>query len=57
MQFKEPALIDEFKKDLEKASSKEEEVEVFKTYDKAAELEGDEETRVKLNLIYSKGEW
>tara|TARA_B100000900_G_scaffold411545_1_gene431436 strand:- start:271 stop:897 length:627 start_codon:yes stop_codon:yes gene_type:complete len=53
-QFQEPALIDEFKKDLEKAGTKKEKVEVFKNYDKAAELEGDEETRVKLNLIYSK---
>tara|TARA_Y100000361_G_scaffold153537_1_gene175619 strand:+ start:3022 stop:3618 length:597 start_codon:yes stop_codon:yes gene_type:complete len=52
--FTEPTLIDEFKKDLENAKTKEDKLEIFKNYDKAAELEGDKDTRVQLSLVYNK---
>tara|TARA_R100000329_G_scaffold151042_1_gene145652 strand:- start:1312 stop:1908 length:597 start_codon:yes stop_codon:yes gene_type:complete len=53
-EFNEPTLLDEFTKELKEAKTKEDKLEIFKNYDKAAELEGDKETRVQLNLIYNK---
>ena len=46
--------LKEFEEELNLAQTKEERKNIFKNYDREAELVGDEEARVQLNLIYSK---
>lgn len=46
--------IESFKTDLAKAKTESERKDIFKNYDREAELVGDEQARVQLNLIYSK---
>lgn len=48
------SVLEDFKKELKTAQTKEEAQEIFKRYDKVAELGNDKETRVQLNLVYSK---
>lgn len=48
------SVIEDFKKELKSAETKEQAQQIFKNYDKVAELSNDKETRVQLNLIYSK---
>jgi hypothetical protein len=48
------SVIEDFKKELKSAQTKEQAQQIFKNYDKVAELSNDKETRVQLNLIYSK---
>ena len=46
--------LKEFEEELNLAQTKEDRKNIFKNYDREAELVGDEEARVQLNLIYSK---
>tara|TARA_X000000950_G_scaffold197326_2_gene237636 strand:+ start:24951 stop:25556 length:606 start_codon:yes stop_codon:yes gene_type:complete len=48
--------IESFKSDLAKAKNKDERMQIFKNYDKEADLVGNDEIRVQLNLIYTKQE-
>jgi hypothetical protein len=50
----EVSMIEEFKKELKKVKNKEEALNLFQQYDKVADLSNDKETRVQLNLLYSK---
>jgi hypothetical protein len=48
------SVLEDFKKELKTAQTKEEAQKIFKRYDKVAELSNDKETRVQLNLVYSR---
>ena len=51
----EVSIIEEFKTQLRKVyKDKEKALKLFQQYDKVAELSNDKETRVQLNLLYSK---
>ena len=51
----EVSIIEEFKTKLRKVyKDKEKALKLFQQYDKVAELSNDKETRVQLNLLYSK---
>jgi hypothetical protein len=51
----EVSMIEQFKTELRKVyKDKEKALKLFQQYDKVAELSNDKETRIQLNLLYSK---